>query len=95
MTLSINDTQNKRHSPKLCHYAECRILFLIVLNVVMLIVISLSVMAPFLLLPFLLLLQLSLSHSLSSFLSLSLKHTLSCALSKDSDRQASRHTTDR
>jgi hypothetical protein len=44
VTLSISDSQNKRHSALQCSaYAECLILFTIMLNVVMLSVVMLSV----------------------------------------------------
>jgi hypothetical protein len=53
LTLSKSDTQHKQHSVfrMLCHYAECRAIFIILLNVympdvVMLSVIMLCVMAP-------------------------------------------------
>jgi hypothetical protein len=49
----ICDTQHKSHSAKftlsiatLCHYAECCILFIIMLNVIMLSIIRLIVVAP-------------------------------------------------
>ncbi len=44
VTLSINDTN---HNNIECHYAECRDLFFVTLNVIMLSVIMLNVVAPF------------------------------------------------
>jgi hypothetical protein len=44
VTLSINDTQHKRHRiTMLCHYADCHVLFNVMLNIVMLCVVKLSI----------------------------------------------------
>jgi len=35
-TLSINDIQHKRHSAlQYCHFAECRVSFIVMLNIIM------------------------------------------------------------
>jgi hypothetical protein len=54
VTLSINDIQHKSHSEKhsVCHYAECRDLCIIMLNVTMLSVVMPNVVAPFFLVIF-------------------------------------------
>ncbi len=50
MTLSINDTQHKTLSTECYyadyHYAECRDLFIVMLNAIMLSVVMLNVVAP-------------------------------------------------
>jgi hypothetical protein len=43
-TLGVNDIHHKRHSSiQHCHYAECRVTFIVMLSVVMLNVVRLSV----------------------------------------------------
>ena len=46
MTLSIKGVYVTLSVTMFCHYAECRVLFIVILNVVRLIVFSLNVVAP-------------------------------------------------
>jgi hypothetical protein len=48
VTLSITDTEhNTQHNSTEWHYAECRVKFIVMLNVIMLNVVKLNVMTPY------------------------------------------------